>query len=391
MTCTQRVKIVLCIEEEAYMKHTIKKLSKTDLLHLMSNDSVTRIGLSTQHIPSIIKTDVSILKIKNKTAFKVKTGSLADNAQSNLNKHFLGQIPTNSASIAYKKNKSYLDLFEPHLNNYYFLRLDIKSFFHNISKNLVHETFNPYFKDEFFFEQKQKLIDVFINLVMFKTDDSVQDDKIKNKHILPIGFKTSPAISNIIFRKYDLIIQEFCSKNNIIYTRYADNMLFSSKKKYQLINSDYFINEISYIISGSNFKLNQNKTIRKSHTLSINGYVIDSSDGNGKSLRLSNKKTIIIAKLLNKLEKKVPHELILKKLFSISLDKNTLRRKGKGEFIKQYNKSQILHKLTGYRSYLISIVKYHNKYQCIDDKYVEKYSEIIDKLKKQINVLNNSN
>lgn len=373
------------------MKQTIKKLTKNDLLNLISDNPDNRLVLSKNTIPPIHKNDVSILQIKNKTAFKLKPTTITHPAQKNLNEYFLSAIPINSSAVAYKKNKSYLDLFEPHLHGYHFLRLDIKSFFHNISEDLIHETFSPYFKNENFFEQKQKLIEIFINLIMFETDDNIKDEKIKNKKILPIGFKTSPAISNIIFRSLDIQIQEFCSKNNITYTRYADDMLFSSQKKYHLIHSEHFINEIAYTLSKKGFKLNLNKTLKKEHTLSLNGYVIESSGVTGQSstLRLSNKKTIIISKLLDKLKRNVEHKLILKKLFSLSLDENSLRKTNRNEFIKQYNKSQILNKLTGYRSYLISILKYNQKYHCVEDNYISKYSEIIGHLNTEINKLNN--
>lgn len=38
----------------------------------------------------------------------------------------LEKLPVNNSATAYLKNKSYLDFLEPHRNNYYFLRIDLK-------------------------------------------------------------------------------------------------------------------------------------------------------------------------------------------------------------------------------------------------------------------------
>ena len=179
-----------------------------------------------------------------------------------LNKSFQKNIDLNNSSIAYRKGYSYLNLFEPHRHNYYFLRLDIKSFFHSIQMSDIIAVFEPYFDNEHIDEKKkQKLIDGFINLVTFKIPVSFKNKEFKSSRILPIGFITSPVISNIIFRKIDLLIQKFCSEKNIIYTRYSDDMLFSSSNNSKYLHSEDFYKEISIFLNIMNFKLNQNVTV----------------------------------------------------------------------------------------------------------------------------------
>jgi len=43
------------------------------------------------------------------------------------------------------------------------------------------------------------------------------------------GFPTSPILANLIMRGFDKKLLEHCEKNNIVYTRYADDLTFSSK------------------------------------------------------------------------------------------------------------------------------------------------------------------
>lgn len=44
------------------------------------------------------------------------------------------------------------------------------------------------------------------------------------------GFPTSPIIANIVLVGFDKRMQEFCKEHNVTYTRYADDLCFSSKE-----------------------------------------------------------------------------------------------------------------------------------------------------------------
>ena len=47
---------------------------------------------------------------------------------------------------------------------------------------------------------------------------------------LPQGAVTSPFISNVAFKPVDDLITEISSEDSIIYSRYADDLVFSSNK-----------------------------------------------------------------------------------------------------------------------------------------------------------------
>jgi len=44
------------------------------------------------------------------------------------------------------------------------------------------------------------------------------------------GFPTSPVIANIVMRGFDQTMIEFCNQHHVVYTRYADDLTFSSKR-----------------------------------------------------------------------------------------------------------------------------------------------------------------
>ena len=351
-------------------------------------------AINKNHIDEFTVGKNFVYKVKNKVFLSL---------QKHISNLLSNKIELNNASIAFRKNLSYLHLFEPHRKNYHFLRLDIRSFFHSIEVDDIRDIFKSYIPDDEYIDKgkKQSLLEAFINVITYTVPNNSKNEKFRGKQILPMGFSTSPIISNIIFRKLDVQIQKLCAERGIEYTRYADDMLFSSAKKSTYVHSDNFIREIQIIIFQMKFKLNEHKTIKAKHTLSLNGYTIEYSDyirdpffkllkGNVlkeeyetkqiNELRLSNKKTNNIKKIIHMINKeKKSSDIILKKVFQYKVKLKFIPDK---ETYEKYNREQLLHKILGYRSYLLSIVQFNKKYHCTLDETIEKYLKIINDLEK---------
>ncbi|MEG9531104.1 reverse transcriptase family protein [Mannheimia indoligenes] len=291
--------------------------------------------------------------------------------------YILSDIPVNSSACAYIKGKSYLDFLSPHCKNCYFLRLDIKNFFHSFPERILDEfllsLFNnekPKGSDELSSYELARLV------LLYKCDDECSDDSIKGRSILPIGFPSSPIISNILFRKIDILIEKYCYTRGITYTRYADDMLFSSKSSGFLLKSE-FEREMSFLISLLGFRLNNNKTIRSSNELSLNGYVIYNYIENNKSgIRLSNKKLSIIRKVIYYKKNKMSNDFIMRRLFNIHIN-NFKFKYGKYEgFFEKYCEDQIQHKIRGFRSFLLSFSNYSKENYGMCEEYIELVNEL---------------
>ncbi|VGM96657.1 Retron-type reverse transcriptase [uncultured Avibacterium sp.] len=169
-------------------------------------------------------------------------------------KNFLAKAEIHSSAIAYRKNKNIKDFASPHVNNKYMLKLDFNNFF-----NSIKEIDFKIFCKERLPELEDKTIDILAKILFCK-------DK-KNKELyLSIGAPSSPFISNIIMFEFDEKISYFCNKNKIIYTRYADDLAFSTSAPNKL---KLLIPKIKDICSTLNFprnlKLNEEKTIFTSH------------------------------------------------------------------------------------------------------------------------------
>ena len=374
------------------LKKSIKKFVPTNEIYTYLSSSIKEFRIGKNFI------------YKFSTEYKEKVQSSYEELNKELNK-----IELNNASIAFRKNFSYIHFLEPHRKNYNFIRLDIRTFFHSIQIKDIRKIFKQYIPDDEYIDKNksQSFLDTFINIVTYKVPNDSNNENFRDKIILPMGFITSPIISNIIFRPLDIQIQELCSRYNIEYTRYADDMLFSSSKDLSYIHSDNFIQAIQIILFQMKFKLNRKKTLKAKHTLSLNGYTIQHSRQLGQikeskftpsqkilyarygkkaiemifELRFSNKKTNIVNKIIYMInDEKKSSELILKKLFNFTIEWDF--EPEYDEIPEIFYREQLLHKILGYRSYLLSIVKFNEKYHCTQETSINKYLKIIKKLEK---------
>lgn len=330
-------------------------------------------------IPKITDKEVRLVPSGAKTFYAIHNASPHSHVQYRLNRYFLSRIPLNSAAKAFVKGGSYLKYLEPHIYGSSFCRLDISSFFNNISFDDVKECLSPYIKDEYLIGNEQKLLDAILNSIGYNSP--IQKE---NKIIIPMGFRTSPAISNIVFRKMDILIQSFCAKKGIIYSRYADDMLFSNPKESKLLRSDYFFDEISSLLSIMGFEINESKYISKENEISINGYVIENKGGYGATgtIRLSNSKLNTIIKVIHALKQNAPYKFICKKYIDVRLKETDFKyERKKGEFENKYYRDQLINYLSGYRAYLISLIKFNVVYNCINNDFLTQANIILSEIK----------
>jgi hypothetical protein len=82
--------------------------------------------------------------------------------------------------------------------------------------------------------------------------------KVK-KNVLPQGAPTSPVFSNIICQRLDRRLTGVAKRFNLNYTRYADDITFSSMHNVYQENSK-FLQELNRIIKDQNFHIKESKT-----------------------------------------------------------------------------------------------------------------------------------
>ncbi len=136
--------------------------------------------------------------------------------------------------------KNILTNANQHIKKQVVLNVDIENFFASINFGRVRGLFlaEP-------FNTTEKIATKLAQLVI-------------NENQLPQGAPTSPTISNFISLKMDHQFIRLAKKYKMVFTRYADDITFSSHRKN--INAQEVIEEIDKIVKTNGFSLNPQKT-----------------------------------------------------------------------------------------------------------------------------------
>lgn len=236
--------------------------------------------------------------------------------------------------FSYREGKNAFDAVEKHSQNSHFVQTDIKGFFNSIhtddlakiiDKNLSGSPINDIYK------YKEHI------LTMLMVDNH-----------LPVGFSTSPNISNTFLYDFDNIFEYFCINKGITYTRYADDLIISSKKIDNLIEIQKFISDTLIDLFGDRIQLNLHKTklTKKGRKIKLLGMVI-----------LPSGKVTVDQSLKSEIETLLHFYVSDKKRFSDYLGKiydgNISRISGKLNYINTVDKDYLNKLRSKYGNYVI--------------------------------------
>ncbi len=130
----------------------------------------------------------------------------------------LQRLPVHDAAVAYRTGQSILDHAQPHAAARYLLKLDFTNFFPSLTWGALEHRLSrdvSYSKVELW---------ILSNLLCRRA-------KRTNTFQLSIGAPSSPHISNYVLHEFDSRMTEFCATRKVRYTRYADDLAFSTRAK----------------------------------------------------------------------------------------------------------------------------------------------------------------
>ena len=131
----------------------------------------------------------------------------------------------------------------PHVAKNYVMNIDLKDYFPSISTARVKALFEG---NEFCFSENMAIVFALLSTYQRR---------------LPIGAPSSPVIANLITKPLDLALERYCAPRNISYTRYADDLTFSSDRffdaeaiaaiKAMIVAHDFTVNEKKFRIQSA--------------------------------------------------------------------------------------------------------------------------------------------
>lgn len=164
-----------------------------------------------------------------------------------LNLFVFEKLPINDRVVfSYRKGFSARQAVEAHREGRYFYQTDIQSFFDSISKDSVRSTIVSGL-DSSQISDLDNYIERILELVC--VDGS-----------LPVGFPASAPLSNAVLRNFDNTFEDHCNSRDLIYTRYADDIIVSSRTKEPLLGlTDVIQGQLDQFSNGA-FCINARKT-----------------------------------------------------------------------------------------------------------------------------------
>jgi len=219
--------------------------------------------LTTQPIDKI---NIKLVEYNDQIRFQYDLKSLPNSTKLKNYHTFLTNILFNYLKVSdnvysYKKNSTILQMIKKHKDNKYYFKTDIESFFRSIKKEMIKASIKNNIENIPIANLDDKTIDIILNMVTYN-------------NTLAVGFATSPSISNAILYDFDIAIKQYCKEQNILYSRYSDDLVFSSDKK--LDNIEVIIEKLLIENYQNQFKLNKEKSkyLDKTNRVKILGLII---------------------------------------------------------------------------------------------------------------------
>lgn len=171
-----------------------------------------------------------------------------------------------SASFAYHPNSQPVFAAQEHCKCKWLIKIDIHDFFHSISERMVYSVFKDLgYSKLLSFELARMTTMVPLDVATIKSTRSSKWEAIplyKNDQVgfLPQGAPTSPMLSNLAMNKIDVELSSLAKKYGFKYTRYSDDLAFSTKENIGTESARHFKQLAMKELLKKGFKPNHQKT-----------------------------------------------------------------------------------------------------------------------------------
>lgn len=250
-----------------------------------------------------------------------------------------GKLPIHPNAYSYRKGIGIKENAIIHSGNDYLLKMDFQNFFNKIKPNLFLKVL---FKNEIKITDAERQL--FENIFFWKPGKKRSITKI-----LSVGAPSSPFITNVVMFDFDSDISLWCQERGVSYTRYADDITFSTKTKGQLFEVPKIV-EKKLRKHAPGLTINESKTVfsSKAHNRHVTGICIN----NDNAISLGRERKREISSLI--------HKFKIKALSDIEV--NYL--KGLMSFAKHIEPSFLLRMENKYGCDVISLI---NKWRGVDE------------------------
>jgi retron-type reverse transcriptase len=166
----------------------------------------------------------------------------------------LGAFPIHPSATAYCKGRNIADNAQPHAAHRYLCKMDFRNFFPSIKST----DFERFFSASTLAGDWTRQEVGFLSRILFWKERRGGDLR------LSIGAPRSPLLSNILLYRFDVEVAELCLRRRVSYTRYADDLTFSTNEQNVLYQIEREIPKICTRLGSPRLFLNRSKTVHAS-------------------------------------------------------------------------------------------------------------------------------
>lgn len=195
------------------------------------------------------------------------------NAQRWILDNILLPIELHDAAHGFRPDRSIVSNAQPHVGAKVVINMDMENFFPTVTYRRI----KGVFRNIGFSEAVASV------LAMICSESEVDEVEIdfqkfyvaRGQRFLPQGAPTSPAITNLICRGLDTRLERSANKMGFVYTRYADDITFSSRDPQA--NVGRAIRRIRYLVEDEDFRIHPEKTrvLRSGKRLEVTGLTVN--------------------------------------------------------------------------------------------------------------------
>lgn len=245
-------------EQKLYIKNSFENLQSLDDLVSIINYTLTKVfsfvGITKENI--LFNTNPSNQRYRSFTIKKKTGGERVINApklllvrtQKALSAIFTICMEIHPKAMGFTEGKSVVTNAQLHTGKNYVYNIDLKDFFHSFKKWQIKRIFT-----QTSFQLPEEIANYLASLCVHTIDIDG-----KKEQVLPQGAPTSPILTNILCKKMDIALDKLAKKYKATYSRYADDITFSSNKS--VFNNPIFLQELEAIIHKNKLQINPKKT-----------------------------------------------------------------------------------------------------------------------------------
>ena len=189
--------------------------------------------------------------------------------QSWLTQHVLNKVQPHPASHAFFPGSSIVDCARQHAGSRWLVKVDIADFFGSISEIQVFRVFHELGYNKLISFELARLCTT-LPAVSAKHSMKAWQVRFPRRHIqfyaekligrLPQGAPTSPMLANLAMRKVDEELQRLADSFGLVYTRYSDDITFSTQGAFSRKQAAAVVKQSAAILKRQGLFPNRAKT-----------------------------------------------------------------------------------------------------------------------------------